>query len=93
MKKIIITLCAVAMIGTSFVGTSTQAKANDVGVGIAAGIVGGTILGAAIASQPRRPVVVEEHRVYEDEPVVVCHRVRMEDEYGNRYWKRVCRQD
>jgi hypothetical protein len=92
MKKIIIALCAVAVIGSSVVGASTQAKANDVGVGIAAGIVGGTILGAAIASQPRQPVIVEEHRVYE-EPVVECHRVRMEDEYGNRYWKRVCHRD
>ena len=92
MKKIIITLCAVALMGTSFVGASTQAQANDVGVGIAAGIVGGTILGAAIASQPRQQVIVE-HRVYEDDPVVVCHRVRMEDEYGNRFWKRECHRE
>jgi len=93
MKKIIITLCAVALVGTSFITAPAPARANDVGVGIAAGIVGGTILGAAIASQPRRPVVVEEHRVYEDDPVVVCRRVRMEDEYGNHYWKRVCRPE
>ncbi len=93
MQKIILSLCAVALIGTSLVTAPAPARANDVGVGIAAGIVGGTILGAAIASQPRRPVVVEEHRVYEDEPVVVCRRVRMEDEYGNRYFKRVCRRD
>jgi len=93
MKKIIITLCAVALVGASFVSAPTPARANDVGVGIAAGIVGGTILGAAIASQPRAPVVVEEHRVYEEDSPVYCRRVRMEDEYGNHYWKRVCHRD
>ncbi len=92
MKKIIVTLCAVALVGTSMIAAPQPARANDVGAGIAAGIIGGTILGAAIASQPRQPVVVEEHRVYEDSPVY-CHRVRMEDEYGNHYWKRVCHRD
>lgn len=92
MKKIILTFCVAALVGTSMIAAPAPANANDVGVGIAAGVIGGTILGAAIASQPRDRVVVEERRVYE-EPVVVCRRVRMEDEYGNRYYKRVCRQD
>ena len=93
MKKIILTLCTVALVGTTFIAAPAPARANDVGVGIAAGVIGGTILGAAIASQPRERVIVQERRVYEEEPVVVCRRVRMEDEYGNRYWKRVCRRD
>ena len=93
MHKFLSTACAVALVATTvFAAAPTQARANDVGVGIAAGIVGGTILGAAIASQPRERVYVEERprRVYEEEDVTVCKKVLYEDEDGARYWKRVC---
>ena len=96
MNKIVSTVCAVALVATTMVGaSSTAARANDVGLGIAAGIIGGVAVGAAIASQPRERVYVEERprHYYEEEPVVRCRKVLYEDDYGRRYWKRVCHRD
>ncbi|MDR3494639.1 MAG: hypothetical protein P4L82_08550 [Ancalomicrobiaceae bacterium] len=92
MTKFIAALCTSALIATAFVGSATQAEAHDVGLGIAAGIIGGVAVGSIIASQPRERVYVEErpHRVYEED-VTVCRKVLYEDDYGHRYWKRVCR--
>ena len=93
MKTFLTPLFAVALVATAVVGAnSTAARANDVGLGVAAGIIGGVAVGAAIASQPRERVIIEERprRVYEDEPEVTCRRVRRHDDYGNVYFKREC---
>jgi hypothetical protein len=51
MKKILTALVAVATIAGSLTMTAPAAKARDgVGVGIAAGLIGGAIVGGAIAS-------------------------------------------
>ena len=85
-KKFSTAAVATAVIATASISTTTQAQAKGPGpgFGIAAGLIGGIVIGTAIASQPRERVYVTD-----DEPVV-CRKVRVEDEDGNRYWKRVC---
>jgi hypothetical protein len=66
----------------------TPAQAHgDVGLGIAAGVIGGAIIGSAIVNSEQRTYV--ETPAYEDE-TVTCHRVLFRDDYGNRTWRRVC---
>ncbi|MDR3374856.1 MAG: hypothetical protein P4L98_14100 [Ancalomicrobiaceae bacterium] len=93
MKNLVAALCTSALIATAFVGSTSEAQANDVGLGIAAGIIGGVAVGSIIASQPRERVYVEERPapIYEED-VTVCKKVLYEDDYGHRYWKRVCHQ-
>ena len=51
MKKILTALVAVATVAGSLTAAAPSAKAGDgVGVGIAAGLLGGAIVGGAIAS-------------------------------------------
>lgn len=81
---------ATALIGAVAIVTPTPAEAHGgVGVGIAAGLLGGAILGGVIANSQPRSYTYVETPVYEDD-TVVCHRVLFRDEYGNRYWRRVC---
>ncbi len=83
-KKFIAATVATLVIATASVSASTQAEAHGIGgLGIAASILGGVVIGTAIASQP--------HRDYVEEDVVVCKKVLYEDDYGNRYWKKICR--
>lgn len=54
MKTTLTALVAVAMIAGSLTATAPAAKARDgVGLGIAAGLLGGAIVGGAIASSNR----------------------------------------
>jgi hypothetical protein len=68
MKKTIAALLAVASIAGSL--TVTPAKAHDgVGVGIAAGLLGGAIVGGAIAaSRPAPAYYPPGPAYYDDEP-------------------------
>ncbi len=63
MKKTVAALVAIATIAGSLVSVTPPAKAGDVGAGIAAGIIGGALIGGAIASSRPPyggPVYVEE---------------------------------
>jgi hypothetical protein len=63
MKKTVTALVAVAATAGSLVTVTPQAKAGDgVGAGIAAGLLGGAIVGGAIAAS--RPVYVAPAPVY-----------------------------
>jgi len=88
MKKIIAALVAATVIATASVGVSTTAEAHDHGFGIAAGIIGGLAVGSIIASQNRYDDGYYGHHyvVYDQ----YCHRVRVIDDYGNVYWRRIC---
>jgi hypothetical protein len=67
MKKTIAALVAVATIAGSLVSVTPAARAGDgVGVGIAAGLLGGAIVGGAIAAS--RPAPVYGAPVYVDAP-------------------------
>ena len=100
-KKFVLATALVATVAASTVATSAPARAGDPGAAFAAGaagLVGGLILGGALA-QPepepeayvvrRRPV-----RVYEEEEVVVprrCWREVWYDNWGDRHVRRICR--
>ena len=74
MKKILTAAVAVATIAGSLSMTAPAAKAHDgVGVGLAAGLIGGAIVGGAIASS--RPVYAAP--AYVDAPPP-----------GGCYWRR-----
>jgi hypothetical protein len=67
MKKTVTALVAVAATAGLLVTVTPQAKAGDgVGAGIAAGLLGGAIVGGAIAAS--RPVYVAPAPVYVDAP-------------------------
>jgi hypothetical protein len=67
MKKTVAALVAVAATAGSLVSITPPAQANDgVGAGIAAGLLGGAIVGGAIAAS--RPVAVYGAPVYVDAP-------------------------
>jgi len=60
MKKSVAALVAVATIAGSLVSVAPAARAHDgVGVGIAAGLLGGAIVGGAIAASRPAPVYGE----------------------------------
>lgn len=81
---------ATALIGAVAIVAPTPAEAHGgVAVGIAAGLLGGAILGGVIANSQPRSYTYVETPVYEDD-TIVCHRVLFRDEYGNRSWRRVC---
>ena len=76
MKKTLAAFLAVATIASSVVSFAPAAKAHDgVGMGLAAGLLGGAIVGGAIASS--RPVYGGPVYV-EDAP----------PPYGDCYWQR-----
>ena len=76
MKKSLAALVAVATIAGSLVSVAPAARAHDgVGVGIAAGLLGGAIVGGAIAAS--RPYPAYGAPVYVDGPPP-----------GGCYWQR-----
>lgn len=85
-RKFITAAVATAVIGTATLTAPTEAQAHGshVGVGIAAGIIGGTILGAAIANS--------RNTYYEDD-YVRCYDRRFVDDWGHVHWRRVCHRD
>ena len=90
MKKIIAALVTASVLATASLGAATTAEAHGPGpgFGIAAGLLGGLIVGSAIANQNHyNDGYVVVHRDYDD---VSCHDVRVRDDYGNHYWKRIC---
>jgi anaerobic selenocysteine-containing dehydrogenase len=103
MKKAILAVAAAAALaaGTLSVPTAADARCRGcgVGVGIAAGIIGGAIIGNAIAnSHPRGGYVVYDD--YDEPPPYACRhgywaRQRLYNDYGDFVgWSRphfVCR--
>jgi hypothetical protein len=104
-KKLLIAAVAAASLFTANATTIAPAQARDghggdVAVGAAAGLVGGLLLGGALANQDRVPeeeVIVERRRpvrVYEEEEVVRprhCWREEWSDRWGDIHTRRVCR--
>lgn len=92
--KLVTAAVAAATLATASIATPSQAEAGSRGAAVAAGIVGGVILGAAVASHAR-PRYYEPAPAYYEEPRYVyaptCRRVLVEDHYGNAYWRKVCR--
>jgi hypothetical protein len=82
MKKTFAALVAVATIAGSLAATPASAQ-RGIGVGIAAGLLGGAIIGGAIASS--RPSYGGP--VYVEDAPAPCHwaRERFWDGYGWRY--------
>jgi hypothetical protein len=82
MKKTFAALVAVATIAGSLAATPASAQ-RGVGVGIAAGLIGGAIIGGAIASS--RPAYAAPAPVYVDDyPACRMVRERFWDGYGWR---------
>lgn len=103
-KRLAIAAVAAVTLFTANVSTVTPAAARDdgaVAAGAAAGLVGGMLLGGALANQGRvyedEPVVVHRRRpvrVYEEEEVVRprrCWREEWRDRWGDYHERRVCR--
>ena len=90
MTKFITSFAIAAVVATAAIGTSAPAEAyyrhNNVGVGIAAGIIGGIALGAVIA---QRPAYYDDGYIY-DRPYQRCRSMLYERDNGQRYWRRVC---
>jgi hypothetical protein len=81
MKKTVTALVAIAATAGLLVTVTPQAKAHDgVGAGIAAGLLGGAIVGGAIAAS--RPVYVAPAPVYVEAPPCYWQRQRYWDGYG-----------
>jgi len=81
MKKIMTAAVAVATIAGSLTMTVPVAKAHDgVGVGLAAGLIGGAIVGGAIASS--RPAYAAPAYVEGPPPGCYWRRQRYWDGYG-----------
>jgi len=98
LKKFVLAAATLATVATGGLLTAAPAKA-DPGPAIvagAAGLVGGLILGNALAAPPpppptyvvrRRPVVVEEEVVVPRR----CWREVWYDSWGDRHVRRLCR--
>ena len=83
MKKTLAAIVAVATIAASL-GTTPASAQRGVAVGVAAGLLGGAIIGGAIASS--RPAYAAPAPVYVDEaPPCRLVRERFWDGYGWRY--------
>lgn len=82
MNKTIAAVLAVATIAGSMVTVAPPAKADNVGAGIAAGLIGGAIVGGAIAAS--RPAYGGPVYVAEPPPPPPCYwqRQRYWDGYG-----------
>ena len=81
MKKTFAALIAVTTIAGSLAATPASAQ-RGVGVGIAAGLLGGAIIGGAIASS--RPAYAAPAPVYVEAPACRLVRERFWDGYGWR---------
>ena len=103
-KKLIIAVATVATLITADAGLMTPAQAND-GAAVAAGaagLVGGLILGGALA-ESQRPEPIDDEvvvrrrprpvRVYEEEVVRPrhCWREEWRDRWGDIHLRRICR--
>ncbi|MER2605353.1 MAG: hypothetical protein ABTQ29_05955 [Siculibacillus sp.] len=100
-KFLLAAACAATLI-TGNLASVAPASANDAAVAGAAGLVGGMILGGALA-QGARPEPIEEEvvvrrrhrpvRVYEEEVVQPrrCWREEYQDRWGDIHYRRVCR--
>lgn len=99
-KSITLAIAAAATLFTAQVVPVSQAQANDAAIAAGAvGLVGGMILGGALA-ESSRPVHDEEVivrrrpvRVYEEEVVRPrhCWREEWRDRWGDIHLRRVCR--
>lgn len=98
-RKFLLAAATVATLAASTVATTAPASAGDPGAAWAAGaagVVGGLILGNALAQPQPDTYVVRRRpaRVYEEEEVVVrqrCWREVWYDDWGDRHVRRVCR--
>lgn len=96
-RKLLLAAATVATIAVSTIGTTAPASAYDPALpwaAGAAGLVGGMILGGALADQDRPTTYVRRPvRVYEEEVVVPrrCWREVWYDRYGDRHIRRLCR--
>ena len=81
MKKTFAALIAVTTLAGALAATPASAQ-RGVGVGIAAGLLGGAIIGGAIASS--RPAYAAPAPVYVEEPACRLVRERFWDGYGWR---------
>lgn len=103
-KKFLLAAVAAASLLTANLATIAPVQARDhggeVAAGAAAGLVGGLLLGGALANQNRAPeeeVIVERRRpvrIYEEEEVVRprrCWHEEWSDSYGDIHTRRVCR--
>lgn len=104
-KKFIIAVAAAATLFTANAGFVAPAHAND-GAAVAAGaagLIGGLLLGGAIAESSRPEPIDEEvvvrrrprpARVYQEEDDVrpqSCWREEWRDRWGDLHYRRVCR--
>lgn len=95
-RKILLATATVATLAVSTLVGAEPASANDAAWAAgAAGVVGGLILGNALAQPEPEPYVVRRRpaRVYEEEVVVRrrCWREVWYDDWGDRHVRRLCR--
>ena len=97
-KTLVVALAATATLATASLAP-TPARAGDPAAAVAAGaagLIGGLILGNALAEPEPEPVIVRRRpvRVVEEEEVVVTRRCWREvwyDSWGDRHVRRLCR--
>ncbi len=98
-KKFALVAATVATLAVSTLATTAPARAGDPGAAVAAGaagLVGGLLLGGALAQPQPETYVVRSRpvRVYDEEEVVVprrCWREVWYDSWGDRHVRRLCR--
>lgn len=89
MKKIIASVCAIAMAVTVFVVPAQADNSEEVIIGVLGGALGGLVLGEVLA-RPRYPA----YPVYVAPPVYAPPPVYVQPEYVQRcWWKKVRRYD
>jgi hypothetical protein len=97
-QKFALAASTVATLAVSTLATAEPARAGDPGAAVAAGaagLVGGLLLGSALAQPQPEAYVVRRRpvRVYEEEVVVPrrCWREVWYDSWGDRHVRRLCR--
>lgn len=96
-NKAVLTAATIAAFVTANLATSEPVRANDAAVAAGAfGLVGGMILGGALAQQNDERVVVRRRpvRVYEEDEVYApprCWREEWRDRWGEIHFRRICR--
>lgn len=85
MRKLAVFLFAIATATSGIVIPTARAENGQVATGIAGGLLGGLLLGGALAPQPRyygpAPVYVQPEPVYVEPPRYRCYFTR-----GEPYW-------
>jgi len=86
MKKTFTALVAVATMAGSLVSVAPSARADNgrIAAGVAVGLIGGALIGGAIAASRPAPVYVAPGPVYVEEPACRLVRERFWDGYGWR---------